>query len=152
MKKADIGVGIGLIIASCWIYWYAGSYHEATIYYYGPNFFPQILALVMGLCAVLLIVNALRGKSLSRADTIDLKGFGRMLIAIGICIGYIIWMQVIGFAMGSFVFLWTLMTFLKQKGVLKRTASSAVASLIVWAIFRYFLVIPLPTGLWEFTF
>ena len=76
MKKADIGVGIGLIIASCWIYWYAGSYHEATIYYYGPNFFPQILALVMGLCAVLLIVNALRGKSLSRADTIDLKGSG----------------------------------------------------------------------------
>jgi hypothetical protein len=24
--------------------------------------------------------------------------------------------------------------------------------LIVWAIFRYFLIIPLPTGMFEFTF
>jgi putative tricarboxylic transport membrane protein len=152
VKKADIGVGVALIIASCWIYWYAGSYHEATIYYYGPNFFPQILALVMGLCAILLIINALRGKSLSRADTINLKGFGRMLVAIGICIGYLFLMQVIGFAMGTSVFLFVLMMFIGQKGLVKRIASSVMVSILVWAIFRYFLVIPLPTGMFEFTF
>ena len=42
VKKADIGVGIGLIIISTWIFWYASEYSKATIYYYGPNFFPQI--------------------------------------------------------------------------------------------------------------
>ena len=152
VKRADIGVGIGLIIFSAWIYWYAGSYHEATIYYYGPNFFPQILALAMGLCAVFLIVNALRGKSLSRTDRIDLKGFVRMLIAICICIGYMFLMQVIGFAMSTSVFLYVLMMFIGQKGYVKRITSSVMVSILVWAIFRFFLVIPLPTGMFAFTF
>jgi len=94
----------------------------------------------------------LRGKSLSRADRIDLKGFGRMLIAIGICIGYLFLMQVIGFAMGTSVFLFVLMMFIGQKGLLKRIVSSVMVSILVWAIFRFFLVIPLPTGMFEFTF
>jgi len=75
-----------------------------------------------------------------------------MLIAIVICIGYLFLMQVIGFAMGTGVFLFVLMMFIGQKGLLKRVTSSVVVSLIVWAIFRYFLVIPLPTGMFEFTF
>ncbi|MCG7852672.1 MAG: tripartite tricarboxylate transporter TctB family protein, partial [Methanosarcinaceae archaeon] len=79
-------------------------------------------------------------------------GFVRMLIAIVICIGYLFLMQVIGFAMGTGVFLFVLMMFIGQKGLLKRVTSSVVVSLIVWAIFRYFLVIPLPTGMFEFTF
>jgi len=54
--------------------------------------------------------------------------------------------------MGTSVFLFVLMTFLGQKGVIVRIMSSIAASVIVWAIFRYFLVIPLPTGLFEFTF
>ena len=64
MKKADIGTGIGLIVFSAWIFWYASEYSKATIYYYGPNFFPQVLAGAMAICAIILIVRALTGKSL----------------------------------------------------------------------------------------
>jgi hypothetical protein len=44
------------------------------------------------------------------------------------------------------------MTFLGQQGVIIRIMSSIGASVVVWSIFRYFLVIPLPTGMFEFTF
>ena len=152
MKKADIGVGIGLIIFSTWIFWYASEYAKATIYYYGPNFFPQFLAIAMSICAIALILNAIRGKSLERLDRIHLKGFIRMVIAIAICIGYLFLMQVIGFAMGTSVFLYVLMMFIGQQGQMKRISSSIAVSLIVWAIFRYFLIIPLPTGMFAFTF
>jgi len=152
VKKADIGTGIGLIVFSVWLFWYASSYSKATIYYYGPNFFPQVLAIAMGICAVILIVKALQGKSLEASSRIDFKGFIRMLIAIGICIGYLLLMQLIGFAMGTVVFLFTLMVFIGQKGLLKRICSSVAVALIVWAIFRYFLIIPLPTGILPFTF
>ncbi len=152
MKKADIGVGIGLIICSTWIFWYAGKYSKATIYYYGPNFFPQFLAIAMSICAIILILNAVRAKSLPRLDRIHLKGFIRMVIAIAICIGYLFLMQVIGFAMGTSVFLYVLMMFIGQQGQVKRITSSIAVSLIVWAIFRYFLIIPLPTGMFAFTF
>ena len=152
MKKADIGVGVGLIILSAWIFWYANAYRQAAIYYYGPNFFPQILAIIMAICAIVLILKALQGKALPKQESIYLKGFARMLVAIAICIGYLFLMQVIGFALGTVVFLFVLMMFIGQKGLLKRVASSVLVSLIVWAIFRYFLVIPLPTGMFEFTF
>ncbi|UCF84323.1 MAG: tripartite tricarboxylate transporter TctB family protein [Desulfobacteraceae bacterium] len=152
MKKADIGVGVGLIILSGWIFWYASTYRQATIYYYGPNFFPQILSIAMSVCAIILILKAFQGRTLPKTESIYLRGFARMLIAIAICIGYLFLMQVIGFAMGTGVFLFVLMMFIGQKGLLKRVTSSVVVSLIVWAIFRYFLVIPLPTGMFEFTF
>jgi hypothetical protein len=106
----------------------------------------------MGLCGVILIVRAMKGKVLPKTDRIDMQGFLRMVIAIGICIGYLFLMQAIGFAMGTSVFLFVLMTFLGQQGLSKRVMSSIAASLIVWAIFRYFLVIPLPTGIFGFTF
>ena len=152
MKKVDIGTGIGLIIFSAWIFWYASAYRKATIYYYGPNFFPQFLAIAMCICAIILILNALQGKSMEKEDHIHFKGFIRMVISIGICIGYLLLMQVIGFAMGTSVFLYVLMMFIGQKGLVKRITSSVVVSLIVWAIFRFFLIIPLPTGLFAFTF
>jgi putative tricarboxylic transport membrane protein len=152
VKRADIGVGIGLIILGTWIFWYADAYREKTIYIYGPNFFPQILAVVMGLCGIILIIRAVRGQVLPKTDRIDIRGFFRMMIAIGMCIGYLYLMQVIGFAMGTSVFLFALMTFLGQQGLMKRIVSSIGASVMVWAIFRYFLVIPLPTGMFDFTF
>ena len=152
MKRADIGVGIGLIILSTWVFWYSSEYRKTVIYIYGPNFFPQILSILMGICGIVLIVRAMKGKVLPKTDRIDIQGFFRMVIAIGICIGYLFLMQVIGFAMGTSVFLFVLMTFLGQQGLIKRVMSSIAASLIVWAIFRYFLVIPLPTGMFDFTF
>ena len=152
MKKADIGVGVGLIIFSTWIFWYASEYRKATIYYYGPNFFPQVLAIAMAFCAIFLILNAIRGKSLERSDRIQLTGFLRMLIAIAICIGYLFLMQAIGFAIGTSVFLYVLMMFIGQKGLVKRITSSIAVALVVWAIFRFFLIIPLPTGIFAFTF
>ena len=152
MKKADIGVGIGLIILSAWIFWYANSYTQATIYYYGPNLFPQILSVGLCICAIILIVKATQGKSLVKEDRIHLRGFVRMVIAIVICVGYLFLMQLIGFAIGTAVFLYVLMMFIGQKGLIKRITSSVAVSLIVWSIFRYFLIIPLPTGIFEFTF
>jgi putative tricarboxylic transport membrane protein len=152
VKKADIGVGIGLIILSAWIFWYASSYSRATIYYYGPNLFPQILAVGMCICAIILIVKATQGKSLAKVDSIHLRGFVRMIIAIVMCVGYLFLMQLIGFAIGTTVFLYVLMMFIGQEGLIKRITSSVAVSFIVWAIFRYFLIIPLPTGIFEFTF
>jgi putative tricarboxylic transport membrane protein len=106
----------------------------------------------MSVCAIILILKASQGRTLPQTEHIHLRGFVRMLIAIAICIGYLFLMQVIGFAMATGVFLFVLMMFIGQKGLLKRVTSSVVVSLIVWAIFRYFLIIPLPTGMFEFTF
>ena len=152
MRKADIKAGIFMILFGAWVFWYSSRYAEVVINIYGPNFFPQILSIFIAICGVILIIHAKRGKAPEKEEKIDKQGFLRMTIAIGICIGYLLLMQVVGFAIGSCVFLFVLMTFLGQQVMMQRIVSSITASMMVWAIFRYFLVIPLPTGLWEFTF
>lgn len=152
MKNADIGVGLGLLVISGLVFWTSQAYRQTVIYTYGPNLFPQLLSVITGICSIVLIVQALQGKALSRKDHIDSQGFVRMIISIGMCIGYLLIMQVIGFAIATGVFLFALMTFLRQKGLVRRAISSISVALIVWAIFRFFLVIPVPEGMLSFTF
>lgn len=149
MKKEDIGTGIGLMILSTWLFWYVGRYRIKEIYGYGPDFFPRVLAVMMAVLGLSLIINAMLGNSLKMGDRIDPKGFVRMLISLAICIGYLFLTNLLGFATATFVFLFILMTFLKQKGLLLRLFSCLGTALTVWAIFRYFLIIPLPEG-WLF--
>lgn len=147
MKRQDIGIGIGLFVLSAWLFWYVGRYGGKEVYGYGPDFFPRVLAVIMAILSLALIVQACRSHSLKMADRIDPKGFVRMLISVAICIGYLFLTKFFGFATATFVFLFTLMTFLKQKGVVVRILSSLATSVTVWVILRYFLIIPLPEGL-----
>jgi hypothetical protein len=149
LKREDIGIGMGLLILSTWLFWYVGRYRIKEIYGYGPDFFPRVLAVMMAIFGLSLIVNALLGNSLRMGDRIDPKGFVRMLISIAICIGYLFLTNILGFATATFVFLFALMTFLRQKGIFVRLFSSLATAILVWSIFRYFLIIPMPEG-WLF--
>jgi len=152
VKKIDIGVGIGLIIFSAAVFFKADTYRQNAISVYGPNFFPQVLSALTCLCAIILLINAIRGNTIEAEDHIDKTGFLRMICAIGICIGYLLLMQVIGFAIATSIFIFSLMALLHQVGMVKRVLNSVVVSLIVWAIFRFFLLIPIPSGIFSFTF
>ncbi len=147
MKKVDVGIGIFLIFFNTWLFWYSGRYKEVTVHVYGPDLFPRLLAVLMTCLALGLIINAWRGKSLKMEDRIDPKGFLRVLVAISICVGYIFLIHILGFASSTFIFLFVLMGLLKQKGFLIRLFSAITTSLIIWAIFKYFLIIPMPEGL-----
>ncbi len=147
MKKVDIGIGISLIVLSFLLFWYAGRYREVTVHTYGPDLFPRLLAGLMIVLASSLIFKAFQGKSLKLEERIDPQGFLRVLTAIAICVGYVFLIHILGFAVSTFIFLFTLMGLLKQKGLIIRVLSSVITSLIIWAIFRYFLVIPLPEGI-----
>lgn len=147
MKRVDVGVGIGLMALSVWIFWYAGRYKQLAVHVYGPDLFPRVLASLMFALAIGLIVSAHRGKSLSQTDRIDARGFLRVMVAISICIGYLVLVHVLGFASSTFIFLFALMTLVRQRGIWLRVIASLTTALVVWTIFRYLLVIPLPEGL-----
>lgn len=147
MKRVDIGVGVSLLVFSAWLFWFAGRYQQLTVHRYGPDLFPHILAAMMFLLAAGLIVNALLGNALPQESRIDPRGFVRVLVSIAICIGYLYLIHVLGFASSTFVFLFALMALLRQRGLWLRIAASLATALIVWVIFRYLLVIPLPEGL-----
>lgn len=147
VKKADIGVGIFLILFAGLVFVATEPYRAETIYIYGPHLFPRLCAAGLAILGSVLIINAFWGRVLSMTDRIDRQGFFRLLIALAMFAAYIKAMQVLGFVTTTFLFLFVLMTFLKQQGVLLRIASSLLATLIVYGLFRWFLVLPLPEGI-----
>lgn len=146
MRKADILTGIFLMVLAAGVIIRANVYaHRGVqIEYFGPAFFPRILAISLIFCAGLLIVNAVRRRNLRRVEFIDAVGFRRLAVALAI--GIVYWMAIdyTGFLIGSPIFLFVLMTVLGARSWPLRTITSLVAPIALWALFEYFLVISLP--------
>lgn len=145
-KRIDIGVGSALSVLSIMIFLYAGQYKLERVSQYGPNSFPQFLALIMLCFSLMLIVNAFRGKFQKDMESIDKKGFIRSAITVGIAVLYLISMQLLGFFISTLIFLYVLMTFIGHKGKLVRFLSCLGVTIVVYGIFYLFLKIPLPQG------
>ena len=143
-KTINISVGITLSILSIAIILYAEQYVGIGNNRYGPNFFPQALAVMLFIASVSLIFQAVRGNEMKNIESINKQGFIRATITLVITIGYLFLMQVLGFYISTAIFLFVTIRYLGQKNYwLNIIVSIAVAS-IVYAIFQFFLKIPLP--------
>ena len=148
-KRIDIGVGSTLSFFSVVIFLYSNQYKVGNVTQYGPNFFPQILSVIMLFLSLMLIVNAVKGKSEKDLESIDKTGFIRSSITLGIAITYLIIMQFLGFFIATVLFLYVLMTFIGHKGKLVRIISCLGVTIVVYGIFYLFLKVPLPGGIFD---
>lgn len=114
---------------------------------YGANFFPQVLAVIMFTLSILLVVKAFKGEYQKDMESINKIGFIRSAITLGISIIYLLLMQLLGFFLSTFIFLFVLMTYIGHKGKVIRFVTCLGVSLAVYGIFYFFLKIPLPEGI-----
>ena len=83
-KTIDVCSGIFLSLLSIAIYLYAEQqYVGSGVNRYGPNFFPQVVSVMLFLASLTLIYQALKGNSLKNFETINKKGFIRTSIVLG---------------------------------------------------------------------
>ena len=148
-KRIDISVGSTLSFFSVIIFLYSNEYKVGNIIQYGPNFFPQLLSVIMLFLSLMLIVNAVKGKSQTDLESIDKVGFIRSAITLGIAVAYLVIMQFLGFFISTVLFLYVLMTFIGHKGKLVRIISCLGVTIIVYGIFYLFLKVPLPGGIFN---
>jgi len=146
VRKADIITGVFLMVLAAGVMIEAGTYAQrgVQIEYFGPAFFPRILAVSLMLCAGLLIVNAVRRRNLRRIEFIDGTGFRRLAVALVVGVAYWATVGYIGFLIGSPIFVFVLMTVLGARSWPQRIVTALVAPTALWALFEYFLVISLP--------
>lgn len=147
-KSIDVCTGIFLSGLSIAIFFYAEEQYAGTgVNIYGPNFFPQVASALLLLASLSLIVQALRGNSLKNFETINKEGFIRTTVTLVIAIAYLFLMQYIGFYLSTVIFLFVTMKYLGLTNYLVTFIVSLVVGTIVYGIFRIFLKIPLPEGL-----
>ena len=148
-KRINKSVGTVLSIFSIAVYLYANQYKGKGVNQYGPNFFPQVLAVFLFIASVLLIVSAFKGKTEEELESIHFPGLIRSGVSILISVLYLFLMQLSGFLLATVIFLFAMMTYLGQKGMVKRIISTLSVSVIIYAIFYFFLKIPLPLGIFQ---
>jgi len=155
MKKYDIILSCVLFIGSIALYFYAETFpfNEDKNIVLNPGFYPQFLAIIMGVLALLLLVTTLRKKfkdiennwKQGSIKSIRLTFFTLIMVII-----YPIGLQYIGFLLTTLFFTFVLIYVLSDKSkydVRFMSFVSFVITLIVFFVFDIILNIPFPRGI-----
>jgi putative tricarboxylic transport membrane protein len=149
VKRVDIISGIvgtligGYVLITC------RSYPEDFVMKIGPAFFPEILAGGLILFSVLLMVQALLGKSIGDVERISIrqKGAQRVLIALAVMIVYCAVLKPVGFIIATIPFIMIFMFLLGNRKTVQYVWVPAAITLAVYLVFEKVLVLSLPAGL-----
>lgn len=153
MKKTEVIasiIGFSLCVVT---YWGTLSLPEFATVAAGPAFFPRILAILLGVLSLILLVRALRRKTVSAEEDLkrnDAPGqpvFGRMILAMGVSVLYFLALSTFGFLIctfGYFAFLMLLMQ--TEKRILRTVIWSAAVTVVTYVGFGMVLRATLPVG------
>lgn len=121
----------------------------------GPEFFPQILAIGLFICClILLIANILNKNDKSKAPTLSPlnKDMQKCLLALAAIIIYALLWNVTGFLIATPLALFAMMLILGQRNFLTMAIVSVVATAVIFCAFKFLLQIEMPMGFLENVF
>lgn len=150
MKKA-CGIFSGaVILLSAWVIYMSFSLRKSIITYdIGPAMYPRLICYILAFLSVLLVaVECSSKKQDSNLKFLDLTN----LAHIAIVFAFLAALQYVGFPICAFVIIGVMM---KIMGCPKRwqiIAFSAVASTLVYIVFKMLLHVRLPLGVLKFIF
>lgn len=155
MKFSDAITGAVFLALAAFVFVYAGSFPAMRGVAFGPDLFPRIIAVMMGLGATILIVGALRPAG--RQPTIlvaqwarDPRSYLLFAAVLGSATFYILFSETLGFLLSSFLMLGCLL--LVTRGRTRLVSSSVIAatvSVVMYLVFVRMLRVPLPFGVVE---
>ena len=148
MKVADIiGALIGILIGTYAI-WEGTNMPADYIMKVGPSFFPTILSGLLILFSVVLLINALRGKSVGTVEPVNFseKGVQRGLITLAATIIFCAVLDPLGFIFSSVIFLVFMMLLMGNRKPLQLVIAPALVTGSIWLIFEKILNLSMPAG------
>lgn len=148
MKEGLIIVSIFLILLSS-IGMIESSKLERTMKVgIGVSFLPFSMSALVGFLAVILLISHLMGRFHYEDRPVFQKENLSRVILLGIALGiYIFLTDIIGYAISTFLFLFTTILILGRYRIIKVLISAALFTFILYGIFKLWLKTPLPTGL-----
>jgi len=142
MKKSDIGVSVVMICTGISALVKSSDYSEQS------RMIPYIYSTALIAFSLLLGLKALmhRGENLEDPVTKD-EPLYRVLLVVGMILGYIASIQVIGFYTSTALFLLIFMGLMRAASLPVSLAVSAGTALVVYFFFETMLNIPVPQGM-----
>jgi hypothetical protein len=144
VKKADIFVGLLILFISVSVFVMTQQFVGKVYTGYGPDRFPRFLAVLWSVLGILLIINAVRDKFVEEDMKITAYGLMRVAVVLGLTIAALVAMNYIGFIAATMIYIFMIMSYLKEKSWTGRILTSIGVTMGVYIIFKYVMVIPLP--------
>src|SRR4051812_2120607 len=155
MKLNDAVWGALLILLSAAILFYIRNFPTIPGQKVGPALFPGLIAAGLAVCAVLLIAKGLssRAQGLERARWMELDPWTRsrrhvaaFFAVIGVNVGYIMFVDKLGFIITSVVYLGVLFALFAVR-LRSIVPLALIVTLVIHYAFYKLLRVPLPWGL-----
>jgi putative tricarboxylic transport membrane protein len=113
----------------------------------GPRFMPLVVAAFCGVLAVLLFLEATRRASEEPVEWPDREGAVRVTLTAAAIIGYIALAPLLGFVVGSAVFVLILLLAVLRSRLLPSLLTAAISAGIIQGVFVTWLGTALPRGI-----
>jgi putative tricarboxylic transport membrane protein len=108
----------------------------------GPGYFPFWGGLLLGALSLILLVRSLRVRERFRTVAIP---WPALLLVLGALLGYLLFLETLGFVTVTFLFLLLLFRFGKT-GWIKSGGWAVIATTVAYLLFRFWLQVQLPRG------
>ncbi len=117
----------------------------------GPRFFPQAVSVILAVLGLILLVGSAKRRAAKKPDGVDTGSSRAVVTGFLIIVGYAVAIYVVGFPIGTFAFLLTLISFYLSPIAWKRVLTfalpmAAAITAVSYALFGFALRIPLPRG------
>jgi len=156
MKISGIISGILGLLVSIATYWGTLYLPKFPIYLAGPEFFPQLLSILLAGLSIALLIQTLVKKKPRREGMEDEEDRGRVpkerifwkvVIAMGSSVLYFLTMGLLGFLLSTFLYFGFLMLLMQsKKKYLKAIAYSLSITIAAYLLFGVLLKATLPMG------
>ncbi|WP_212523088.1 tripartite tricarboxylate transporter TctB family protein [Actibacterium sp. MT2.3-13A] len=155
MKFNDAVSGLFFILFALLLFYLTRDYPEMPGQSYGPDMFPRLIAVLMGVGGVLLVVKGL--KEWSSTPLLELaewtrspRHVGNFLAVLAGLVAYILLSDTLGFFLTGAVVLGGLTIWLRGREHWKSSLLIAVVTVVAMHLFfGQFLRVPLPWGVFE---
>jgi len=149
MKKPDIVAGAVGAAFGTYILIEGAKMPPDVVMKIGPNFFRDILAIILIGFSVFLVIQGAISKKDGGFDRIDVRspGFVRAALSLLVSCIYAFALKPVGFIPGTILFILALMLLLGSRSKRDLVLAPVLSTLAVWFVFEKLLTISLPTGL-----
>ena len=152
MRGRDLGAAAVLLAFGLFALIQARGLRFGSIVSPGPGFFPLCLAAALTLVSVALVVTALRTPPAAAgpASGAHIGGQLKVVGTLGSLVVYALVLERLGFLLATFVLLLFFFKALQRQRWLAALGGSLATSLATYLVFKVWLGVNLPAGLWSF--
>ncbi len=151
MRRRDLGAAAVLLAFGLFALTQARGLRFGSIVSPGPGFFPLGLAAVFSLVSLGLVVRALRMPAAEhRASGADAAGRVKVVGTLVGLVVYALVLEPVGFLLATFALLLFFFTALQRQRWYVALGGSVATSFATYLVFKVWLGVNLPAGLWSF--